>query len=568
MTLTETRVTHDWRVVAPWWHWPPAAGSDDASRASVRVSAPVFQKYDTPNLVNTFLADPQQRLQFLPDTDQVAVVTADGGFGKLPTRTLTGRRKLFLGSHHRHYLVACSLNCNAPGFPHAERSGVCEAGFVVRRRTVNASADQGDKTAQALRLYTAATRRRQGAEAQLAAAQQAGRGGALRLTGLDARVKSLSAIEQDSLGVLREWATQRAASRQLEGWVAQGIDSSGHVVPRPACAEHANPAGAAPIALARVGAWQPVSELPEELDEMTFPLYPLVAPPGQAGDATGETIYFGVVPTGSSDTDIGGEARFNDQCIYEIRCYVRRHRPECPVGGPHCRCPLVWSEPTAPYQLASHFDLQGTANHAVTVQLPDLGQLQADALRLGPGGTGGVRFQSPPNSALPFNSDNTDATQAGSNGSSQICSFSIPLITIVAMFVFKLFLPIVVFVFQLWFLLMLRFCIPPDVQIGGGLDAAFTALGPGLEIDASVALSLTSGQLGSDVEAAMKKMFDGTKDVNKKTMTERISGALSGGQLDVRSWAALVRGSLAQGPTAPPDRVFAPRVRRQDVVVP
>ncbi len=47
----------------------------------------------------------------------------------------------------------------------------------------------------------------------------------------------------------------------------------------------------------------------------------------------------------------------------------------------------------------------------------------------------------------------------------QICSFSIPLITIVATFVFKLFLPIVMLVFELWFLLRLKFCIPPSIEV-------------------------------------------------------------------------------------------------------
>jgi hypothetical protein len=238
------------------------------------------------------------------------------------------------------------------------------------------------------------------------------------------------------------------------------------------------------------------------------------------------------------------------------------------MDGPHCRCPVVWSEPTEPYQIASHFDLQGTANHPVTVQLPNLAHLQADALRLGPGGTGGVRFQSPPGSALPFSTDNTDASKAGANADFQICSFSIPLITIVAMFVFKLFLPIVVFVFQLWFLLMLKFCIPPDIQIGGGLDAAFAALGPGLEIDATVAASLNVAPLASQVDAAMNGMFGANKDIDGNTMAARVKSALSSNQIDVKQWAAIVRGSLAQAPKPPPDRVFAKRVRRDEVVSP
>ena len=58
-----------------------------------------------------------------------------------------------------------------------------------------------------------------------------------------------------------------------------------------------------------------------------------------------------------------------------------------------------------------------------------------------------------------------------------ICSFAIPLITIVATFVFKLFLPILVVLFNLWFLLKLRFCIPPSVELGGDVDAALDVSG-------------------------------------------------------------------------------------------
>ena len=56
------------------------------------------------------------------------------------------------------------------------------------------------------------------------------------------------------------------------------------------------------------------------------------------------------------------------------------------------------------------------------------------------------------------------AASLGTDGRSQICSFSIPLITIVATFVFKLFLPVVMFLFGLLFLLKLKFCIPLSVE--------------------------------------------------------------------------------------------------------
>src|SRR5206468_8487862 len=48
----------------------------------------------------------------------------------------TNTRKIFLDTHKRFYLVACEVHCDAAGFPKVARDKICEAGFVVRRRTV------------------------------------------------------------------------------------------------------------------------------------------------------------------------------------------------------------------------------------------------------------------------------------------------------------------------------------------------------------------------------------------------------------------------------------------------
>ena len=564
MTVVEAHVVHEWRLVAPWWHWPLRSGPTPA--VPTRHAAPVLQKYDGPDLVNTFLADPQRRLAFIPDTDEVATVTT-GGFGSLPTRTSSGVRKVYLGSHHRHYLVTAALHCDVTGFPHVARTSVCEAGFVVRRRTSAVPSGQAGAARGTLRQLAVARRKRGAAEAQLAAARAAGPLASLRLTALEGRLRSLEAAEADASEELRTWAAAVGVARTLQGWVAHGVDDDGAVVPVPPCA--AGPGSPAP--LAGTGGWRPVDELPEHVDEATFPLYPLVADPRNLGhDAAGETVWFGVVPTGGAEVDLDGHARFDDRRVYEIRCFVRRHRAECPPDS-HCKCPVTWSEPTEPYQVASHFDLEGTANRPVTVQLPDLAQLQADALRLSPGGTGGVRFQSPPNSSLPFSTDNTDGSELPANGDFQICSFSIPLITIVAMFVFKLFLPIVIFVFQLWWMLALRFCIPPDVSVGGDLSIALDALGPGLEIDASIAARLDiGGDLEAGVDATMAELLGGYKDKDGNTMAAKVKASRSGGDLDVKAFAALVRGVVAPASSGPagPVRVFAPRVERDEVVAP
>ena len=74
----------------------------------------------------------------------------------------------------------------------------------------------------------------------------------------------------------------------------------------------------------------------------------------------------------SSDTDNLGNARFDDHSLYEIRCYARRHKLLCPKKSTRndCQGELTWSQRTEHCQLASHFDLTGTSNRPVTIQLP------------------------------------------------------------------------------------------------------------------------------------------------------------------------------------------------------
>ena len=95
-------------------------------------------------------------------------------------------------------------------------------------------------------------------------------------------------------------------------------------------------------------------------------------------------MYYGLVATASADTDAHGHARFDDASCYEIRCFVRRHDPRCPRTGERndCKGELVWSEPTEIYRIASHFDLDGTSNRPVTIQLPDIPALTAQAAAL------------------------------------------------------------------------------------------------------------------------------------------------------------------------------------------
>lgn len=566
VTTVEVATTHEWRLVAPWWYWPlrgttdpndPGAPDD---RRAVRVSRPVLQMYDSADLVNVFLSDPQRRLAFDQETDEVWDVAA-AGFGTFPQRMRTYRRKLFLASHHRNYLVVCSLHCNAAGFPHVRTTAqVCQAGLVVRRRRIDLPGGTQGEVARALRQHAVARSKRAAVERRLAAMRPAN-GGALRSAVLESRLRSLRSAEQDARDLVLQWAQAGGQLRRLEGWIPAGVDAAGNRGPLPGC-------GTGPLrtALAGTGCWRPVEELPEKLTEATYPLSLLIPDPtNPSHDATGQTIYFGVAPSGSSDIDDAGQARFDDHNSYEIRCFVRRHRPECSRSGPQCRCPITWSEPTETYQLAPHFDLEGTANRPVTVQLPDLAQLHADAVRLSPGGSGGVRFQTPPGSQLAFTSEDLKITPKPSATSGfQICSFAIPLITIVAFFVFQLFLPVVVFFFQLWFLLTLRFCLPPDVDLTGSFGTELNAIGAGMNINAGAVATIEADPiLGQRIEDLL-----GGATFAGVSLADKVKAARAAHQIDTPSFGSLVRGMFAASVAPPRPLVYAKRVERGEVVRP
>lgn len=443
---------HDWALVAPWWNWPRPAV---AGRG--RGTRPVIQKYDTPKLVETFLADPQRRLKFLDSVDRVVEYQGDTLAASRPVPTT--RRKLFQPSHFRHYLVVCSLHCDVPGLPPVDRHQVCQQGFVIRKRGLTAGDADTAAARRKLAAVNAARRRLAAIDGHITAARYSPNIPGVRLAALQVQRDATRSVLEESLAELRAWATLAGVTRSLAGWLPTGNDGEGN--------------------------WEPVSEMPEDLrpqddgtpGEAFYPLYPLIAPPGRPHDAAGQTIFFGLVPTASPDHDTTAKhcPRFDDHSAYEIRCFVRCHAPNClneatSAGTADCRGQLVWSEPTEVFGLAGHFDLRGTANRPINVQMPDLRQLKAQAGQL----PAGVQFNTPPRSSV---------GKDGPTNDFQICSFSIPLITIVAMFVFQIFLPIVVLVFQLWFLLLLKFCIPPEISLGAGgaLDLALDIPAPQLE---------------------------------------------------------------------------------------
>ena len=134
---------------------------------------------------------------------------------------------------------------------------------------------------------------------------------------------------------------------------------------------------------------------------------------------------------------------------------------------------------------------------------------------------------------------------------------------------FQLFLPIVVFIFQLWFLLTLRFCIPPDVDLSGSFGAELNALGGGLNIDAGAVGAVTGDPV---FDQRMNDLVGGTTHKGQ-TMADAIKQAAtlpagSPGSIDRRSYGSLLRGMFAGGTAPPRPLAYVQRVERSEVVRP
>ncbi|HEX7687160.1 MAG TPA: hypothetical protein VF453_05620, partial [Burkholderiaceae bacterium] len=170
---TALRIDAPWRLVGPWYRWThPGLPADG------RASRPAIQMFAGDDFVQAFLQRPQHSLRYDPAIDVVShydlVSAVPGGALAAKVSTLfavnakgdpagpgdakfrarlapSALRKLFQPTHDRHYLVTCELHCDLPGFPSAGRAGVCQAGFVVRRRRslVPAGITAGDIDAQA-----------------------------------------------------------------------------------------------------------------------------------------------------------------------------------------------------------------------------------------------------------------------------------------------------------------------------------------------------------------------------------------------------------------------------------
>jgi len=490
---------HPWRLVAPWYRWPRLPGPPAST-------PPVLQKYETPQLVEAFARNPQRSLRF----------TAEDAEG--------GTRKLYLALHKRFYLAVCELHCARPGFPNARRDEVCEAWMVLRRRRTPVP-DELRAEAETL-LRRIGKRESQVAMVQARLARPPVAGGAPGPVAARHALKLLDAQAhaQERLAALREelaaFAQTHALTPVLEGWVPSEVEG--------------------------VGSWSRVDgDAPEAGAEHVFPLYPLIPDPAANPHAArGRALYFGLVPTGSADTEADGRPRLDDRTRYELHCFVRRHDPRCPRKPlpvrDDCHGALTWSAPSEPFTLAAPSDLVGTSNRPVTVQLPDVPKLLEQAAKVPFGAGAPLRMSG---TSLPVVVDADGKARKGVPGPAQACSFAIPLITLVASFVLRLFLPIVVLLFGLWPLLRLRFCVPPSLDLGLDMTAQLSMAKAGVDLDAHASADVWRASIRSALNASMPAAgYDGVQP---------------GDELASRSLNELVPFVMEQQ-RGPDDPIFAP----------
>lgn len=479
---------HPWVLVGPWYR-SESVGGPPANRTT----APIFQKYGDARFMDQFNLEPQHSLRFLCEdfADRIAV---DPNLVITPElrAQLDDSLKLFLHSHSRFYLVVCELHCVMPGFPSTRREQVCETGFVVRRRV--------PQVPKKLQVELAAQQRRQRQLKQQLLRLGTGPAAADTLLGRarrqvlgetlvnfrQQRLRNLQEQLQASVAEQQEFILANNVRAQRQGWIPTSADAA-------------------------VGQWREVAAKPQVISEKIYPLYPLQGDPRDAGhSARGKSLWFGLVPTASSDMDTQGNPQFDDSDLYEIQCFVRRKKSCCEGRGRNCcRGEITWSEPTQNYRLAAYFDVDGSSHKPINIKMPDLNALKEQA-NLGPPGRGvNVKTIAPANSSLNFGANGMDMPSPNpdmpTRPGQQICFFAIFLFFLVALFLFRLFLPVILLLFQLWFLLKLKFCIPPSVELDVGLAADLEIHGPdieaAIEFDAEILAEIGGG---FDTEANLK----------------------------------------------------------------
>ncbi len=413
-----------------------------------RALRPTIQMYDTTEFMDIVVADPGDSLEFGEDDRwSYPVAAAPGGPGSGVKRFVgyrlvhTNLRKLYQPAHDRFYLAVVEVFCDEPGLPRAGSHDDIKVSMVMRRRHSVLTGPHADVRRLARRLVTS-----------LGADQHPG----VQLGAPDLDVEDLL------------FADMNARS----GFLVANADLIDRL--KPAVHEQAWIQGRNP-------GWHSVADDPAlgalpQPGEEELPMFRLPPREGCPPDRT-RSLWCGLVPTYSAQhwTDDAGElhTKMDDQEIYQLRCVVTQPPPS---GLEDCPPARYASEPTRPFRLAAAYDPDGTKNRSVSIKAPDLRRLAARAGQ--PQGPGGMRITTPPGSGLgPVDFKQIPTAGLGSPAGNSICTFAFELFFIVAFFLFLLFLPIVVLLFQLWWMLALRFCLPPSLSFN--VLATFFATFPG-----------------------------------------------------------------------------------------
>ena len=427
---------------------------------------PHIQAYAGSDFAERILADPTVYLKPTPE-DRWGYPVPVNPFGKGRSRlsayqlVRTDMRKLFQPSHDRFYAVVVEVFCDRSGLPRAGGHDDLEAGFVMRRRHVSYNKltidDTGKKVNESVR--TLATKLMK----DMAAVQ------------VGHPVESESATADSDIREL--WWSADAASRFAEE-NKELIDKV-----------HPTNSQQAWVTTDAGSSWSDSDRKGPMPGEQVFPMWKLPPRDGDCATAQSRSLWFGIVPTFSSDHGVAGtvgqqrlEPKLDEHGIYELVCFVKQ-KPR--RGHEHCPPKIWFGASTEPFRLASPMDPDGTKNRTVSITLPDFRALEARAGQ--PMGPGGVRIVTPPQSQMVFNPFGDKVTKKGAIGpGGGVCMFAIELFFIVAFFLFLMFMPIVVLAFQLWWMLALRFCIPPSISFSALADASASGK---LEVNAAEGVS-------------------------------------------------------------------------------
>ncbi len=425
------------------WHVRERAEIGLSDPAALR---PALQMYDDSDFARRIVADPRDSLAFTADdlwNYPVPVTPSPLAKGRKLLATwdfiTTDLRKLYQPNHNRFYAVLTEVFCDQPGLPRAGSHTDFEVGFVVRRQLTSLKGARRPSRRVASNLMIELARQH-----KLSLKDSTPSSDVRDLWWADQAWRRRFAEDN------RELIDQLEVVTEKEGWFTAPDGSRG---------------------------WKPIAAAgPDEVEE-TYPMWRLPAREDDCAAARTRSSWFGLVPTYSAMHSIAPpgtdpvprpEPRFDDHAIYEIHCFVRL-KPA--TGHEHCPPEIWWNEaPTEPFRVASPMDPQGTSKRLTSITLPDLRRLAARAGQ--PMGPGGVAITTPPQSQLVFNPFGGIPKSGSIGPGGGICTFALELFFIIAFFLFLMFLPIVVFAFQLWWMLALRFCIPPSI----GFDIAVDVL--------------------------------------------------------------------------------------------